>query len=177
MVKAMTTSALPGPLSSAEGFAPEAPVSPARARRRHAYHWAGLAPFVLCHLAVLGAIWSGVTWQAVVVCVVLYVARMFGVTAGYHRYFSHRSFETSRPVAFALAWLAQSTAQKGALWWAAHHRHHHLHSDDEKDLHSVRQHGFLHAHLGWLYAGTEATDWKRIRDLSQRPELVWLNRY
>jgi stearoyl-CoA desaturase (delta-9 desaturase) len=141
------------------------------------YDWWGLVPFVLCHVAALGAIWSGVTWQAVVVCIVLYWARIFGVTAGYHRYFSHRSFETSRPMAFALAFLAQSTAQKGAIWWAAHHRAHHLYSDTDRDLHSPRQRGFLYAHLGWLFAGTDRTDWKRVQDLAKYPELVWLDRY
>ena len=136
-----------------------------------------MVPFILCHLAVLGAFFSGVTWQAVVLAIVLYVVRIFGVTAGYHRYFSHRTFETSRPFAFVLAWLAESTAQKGALWWAAHHRHHHLHSDDPDDVHSAKQHGFFHSHFGWLYVGTEDTHWSRVRDLSERPELVWLNRY
>ena len=151
------------------------PASTSRPARR--YDWAGLIPFVLCHVAVLGAFFTGVTWQALVVCAVLYVARIFGVTAGYHRYFSHRTFETSRPMAFALAWLAQSTAQKGALWWAANHRHHHLHSDDEHDLHSVRQDGFLYAHMGWIYATPNETEWKRVRDLEKYPELVWLNKY
>src|SRR5579862_287598 len=108
--------------------APEetAPVTPSRSRVQ--YNWIGMTPFVLVHVAALGAIWSGVTWQAVVVCAVLYVARLFGVTAGYHRYFAHRSFETSRPFAFLLAFLAETSAQKGALWWAAHHRRHHRYS-------------------------------------------------
>jgi stearoyl-CoA desaturase (delta-9 desaturase) len=162
----MTTSAIPAPL-------------PARSdvRVRSSFDWAGLVPFVLCHVAVLGALWSGVTWQAVVVCIALYWLRIFGVTAGYHRYFSHRTFETSRPMAFVLAFLAQSTAQKGALWWASHHRAHHLYSDTERDLHSPRQHGFLHAHLGWLFSTTDETDWKRVRDLAKYPELVWLDKY
>jgi stearoyl-CoA desaturase (Delta-9 desaturase) len=137
--------------------------------------WSGIIPFALCHLAALGAIWSGVTWQAVVLGIVLYWARIFGVTAGYHRYFSHRAFSTSRPFAFVLAFLAQSTMQKGVLWWASRHRHHHLYSDRVEDLHSPRQHGFLHAHLGWLFDGTQATDWKRVKDLSSHRELRFLN--
>ncbi len=155
--------------------APALGETPDAAPRR--YEWAAIIPFALCHLAVLGALWSGVTWEALLVAVVLYVARMFGVTAGYHRYFSHRSFETSRVGAFALAFLAQSTAQKGAIWWASHHRHHHLYSDDARDHHSAKQHGFLHSHLGWLYSGTHDTDRARVRDLLQRPELVWLDRH
>ena len=107
-------------------------------------------PFLLVHLACFGAIWSGVTAQAVWLAVTLYVVRMFGVTAGFHRYFSHRSYKTSRVMQFLLAALAQSSAQRGALWWAAKHRHHHKHSDLPDDVHSPKHHGFWHAHLGWI---------------------------
>ena len=137
-----------------------------------------MVPFLLCHLAVFGALFTGVTWQAAVLCVVLYVVRMFGVTAGYHRYFSHRSFKTSRVFQFVLAFIATSSAQKGVLWWAAHHRRHHKHSDQEGDLHSPVREGFLWSHLGWLFAaGSEDTDEARIRDFAKYPELRWLNRY
>src|SRR5690348_8661970 len=84
-------------------------------------------PFVLVHLACLAALLTGVTAEAIALCAALYVVRMFGVTAGYHRYFSHRAFKTSRAGQFALAWLAQSSAQRGVLWWAAKHREHHRH--------------------------------------------------
>lgn len=141
------------------------------------YEWAYVIPFIMCHLAVFGAIWSGVTWQAVVVCAVLYFVRMFGVTAGYHRYFSHRTFKTSRVMQFLLALVAESSAQKGALWWAAHHRDHHKHSDTERDIHSPVQRGFWYAHCGWLFDYTEDTKWDRIKDLSKFPELVILNRF
>jgi len=133
--------------------------------------------WLLAHLAVLGALWSGVTWQAVVVCVALFVFRMWAVTAGYHRYFSHRTFETSRVFQFVLAWCATMTAQRGVLWWAAHHRAHHLYSDTERDLHSPKQDGFFHAHMGWIFSDHSETDWKRIRDFAKYPELVWLDKY
>jgi stearoyl-CoA desaturase (delta-9 desaturase) len=86
-------------------------------------------PFVLVHFACLAAIWTGVTWTAVAIGVVLYWGRLFAIGAGYHRYFSHRAYATSRVFQFILAVGAQSTAQKSVLWWAAKHRHHHLHSD------------------------------------------------
>jgi len=133
-------------------------------------------PFLLVHLACFGAIWTGVTWQAALLGVVLYVVRMFGVTAGYHRYFSHRTFRTSRVAQFLLGWLAQTTAQLGILWWAAKHRHHHRHSDTELDVHSPRQHGFLYAHMGWIFTERhDATDVEAVPDLTKFPELVWLN--
>jgi hypothetical protein len=109
-------------------------------------------PFVLVHLACFGAIWSGVTWESLILCVTLYWLRIFAIGAGYHRLFSHRAFSTSRAFRFVLAVLAQSTSQKSVLWWASKHRHHHLHSDTELDVHSPRHTGFLYSHLGWIFA-------------------------
>jgi stearoyl-CoA desaturase (delta-9 desaturase) len=135
-------------------------------------------PFLLVHLATFAAVLTGVTTSALVVCVVLYVVRMFGVTAGYHRYFSHRSFKTGRVMQFAFAFLAQSSAQRGILWWAAKHRHHHKHSDTEFDVHSPRHRGFLYSHVGWIFTPQHgATDYDGIPDLTRFPELVWLNRH
>ena len=135
-------------------------------------------PFVLVHIVCLAAIWSGVTAGAVVTCLALYVVRMFGVTAGYHRYFSHRSFKTSRAFQFMLAFLAQSSAQRGILWWAAKHRHHHRHSDTELDVHSPRMHGFFYSHVGWIFTPQHReTDSDALPDLTKYPELVWLDRH
>ena len=142
-----------------------------------AKRWLKASPFVLSHLAVLGAIWTGVTWQAAALCAVLFVVRIWGVTAGYHRYFSHRTYTTSRAFQFALAWLAQSSSQKGVLWWAGHHRVHHKLSDQPGDVHSPVQNNFLYAHLGWIFDETEETRWDKIRDFAKYPELRWLNKY
>jgi stearoyl-CoA desaturase (Delta-9 desaturase) len=134
-------------------------------------------PFVIVHLACLGAIWSGVTVQALIICFVLYVVRMFGVTAGYHRYFSHRTFKTSRVMQFLFAWLAQSSGQKGALWWAELHRHHHRHSDTEQDVHSPRMSGFFYSHVGWIFDPRYGeVNLEAVPDLAKYPELVWLQR-
>jgi stearoyl-CoA desaturase (Delta-9 desaturase) len=135
-------------------------------------------PFVLVHLACFGAIWSGVTWQALVLCVALYWLRIFAIGAGYHRLFSHRAYSTSRAFRFVLALLAQSTAQKSVLWWAAKHRHHHLHSDTEHDVHSPRHTGFLYSHLGWIFSRRHDTfDEATVADLARYPELKWLHKY
>ncbi|MDP2959253.1 MAG: fatty acid desaturase [Longimicrobiales bacterium] len=135
-------------------------------------------PFALVHLAALGSLWTGFPAFAVWTCVVLYLVRMWAVTAAYHRYFSHRSYKTSRVGQFVLALLAQTSAQRGALWWAAIHRHHHLHSDTPEDVHSPRHHGFLYAHVGWIFnAGNWKPDYGTIRDLAKYPELRWLDRY
>jgi stearoyl-CoA desaturase (delta-9 desaturase) len=134
-------------------------------------------PFLLIHLGCVAAIWSGVTWQAIAICVVLYWSRMFAIGAGYHRYFSHRAYATSRVFQFILAFLAQSSAQKSVLWWAAKHRHHHLHSDGERDVHSPRHRGFIYSHVGWIFARQhDATDLLKVSDFASYPELIWLHK-
>lgn len=135
-------------------------------------------PFVLAHLACLTAIWTGVSWQMVLLALLLYVTRMFGVTAGYHRYFAHRTFRTSRVGQFLLAFLAQSSGQRGVLWWAAKHRHHHRHSDTPQDVHSPRHRGFFYAHVGWIFTPEhEQTEYADVPDLTKYPELVWLEKH
>ncbi len=81
----------------------------------------------------------------------LYWLRMFAITGGYHRYFSHRAYSTGRVFQFVLGFLAQTTGQKSVLWWAAKHRNHHRHSDTAQDLHSPRLGGFFHSHVGWIF--------------------------
>jgi stearoyl-CoA desaturase (delta-9 desaturase) len=135
-------------------------------------------PFVLVHLGCFAAIWTGVTWSAIALCAALYVVRMFGVVAGYHRYFSHRAFATSRVFQFVLAILAQSSAQKSVLWWAAKHRHHHVHSDTEEDVHSPRRKGFLYSHVGWIFDRKhDQADLTKVADLTRWPELMWLRKF
>lgn len=143
-----------------------------RVRFRHAL------PILLIHAVCLGAVWTGWSWTAVAVAVALYWARMFAITAFYHRYFSHRTFKTHRVVQFAFALLGTSSAQRGPLWWAAHHREHHRHSDEEPDPHSPWWRGVLWSHTLWfLTEKGRTTNWKAIPDWKAQPELVWLERY
>jgi stearoyl-CoA desaturase (delta-9 desaturase) len=147
-----------------------------RSKRR--IGWLGTTPFFAIHLLAFGTIWTGITPAAAICCVALYFIRMFAVTGVYHRYFSHRTYKTSRVFQFVLAFLAQTSAQRGALWWAAHHRHHHRYSDQPEDLHSVSQDGFWYSHVLWIFdEGTQATDYNRIRDFAKYPELRFLNKF
>jgi stearoyl-CoA desaturase (Delta-9 desaturase) len=134
-------------------------------------------PFILVHLGCFAALWTGVTWQALAICVTLYWLRIFAIGAGYHRYFSHRSYTTSRAFQFVLALMCQTTAQKSVIWWASKHRHHHLHSDTEHDVHSPRHHGFIYSHLGWIFARKHTDpDFAKVADLTRYPELMWLHK-
>ena len=135
-------------------------------------------PFVLVHLACFAAIWTGVSWGMIALCLGLYLLRMFAVTAGYHRYFSHRAYKTGRAFQFVLAFLAQSTSQKSVLWWASLHRHHHKHSDTDQDVHSPRHRGFFYSHMGWIFDQRyDRTDLETVSDLSRYPELTFLLRF
>ncbi len=136
-------------------------------------------PFWAVHVAaVVGIAVLGWSWTGLALAVLLYYVRMFGITAGNHRYFSHRSYKMGRGMQFAMALLGTTSLQKGVLWWAAHHRVHHKYSDEPEDIHSVRQRGFWWAHVGWILSNDyDETDWKRIPDLAKYPELVWLNKY
>lgn len=135
-------------------------------------------PFVLTHLACFAAIWTGVTMESILMCVVLYWLRIFGIGAGYHRYFSHRAYRTSRAFQLFLAVLSQSTTQKSVLWWASKHRHHHQYSDTSNDVHSPRHKGFIYSHMGWIFARKhETADLSKIPDFAKYPELMWLHKY
>ncbi|MCX5741471.1 MAG: acyl-CoA desaturase [Proteobacteria bacterium] len=141
--------------------------------------WRENAPFFALHaVAIGGAIMVGWSWAAFAWFAGSYAVRMFAITGGLHRYFSHRTFKTGRVFQFVLAFLAMSTAQQGPLWWAAHHRRHHKESDTPNDLHSPRQRGFYWSHVGWILSSRHrATDYAKIKDFAKYPELVFLNRH
>lgn len=140
--------------------------------------WLRAMPFVLLHLGCLAVFWVGVSAASLWVAGALYAVRMFALTGFYHRYFSHRTFKTSRAVQFFFALLGASSVQRGPLWWAAHHRAHHRHADTALDPHSPTLTGFFWSHAGWfLTSRAFETDWARIPDLRKLPELRWLNRY
>ncbi len=140
--------------------------------------WLRCIPFIVLHLGCLGVFWTGASPFAVASAVFLYFSRMAVVTGVYHRYFSHKTYSTSRPIQFLLALLGGTTVQRGPLWWAYHHRHHHQHSDEEDDVHSPHVHGFLWSHVGWITSRRNfPTDYSKVRDLDRFPELVFLNRF
>ncbi len=131
--------------------------------------WARVIPFVFMHAICLAVIWVGFSWTALLVTLILYLVRMFAITGFYHRYFSHRTFKTSRAGQFIFGLLGATAVPRGPFWWAAHHRHHHVHSDKPDDVHSPLQHGFFWSHMGWIHgAAYAAADLSRVKDLLGR---------
>ena len=148
-----------------------------RAEKKTRYEFSPkVIPFVIMHVACIAVIFTGVSWSAVLLCAALYFVRMFALTAGYHRYFSHRTYKTSRFFQFVLGLLGTLAVQKGPLWWAAHHRRHHKYTDQEGDVHSPVMDGFWWSHVGWIVATKyDETDWDAIKDFARYPEMRWLN--
>ncbi len=133
--------------------------------------------FLIVHAAALGVFVIGFSGKGVLLCLGSYYLRMFAITAGFHRYFSHRSYRLARVPQFLLALFGQTAAQRGVLWWAANHRHHHRYSDRPEDIHSPLQRGFWWSHMGWILAKDHSrSDYTSVPDLAKYPELVWLDR-
>ena len=141
------------------------------------YRLSSVTLFALLHLGCLAVFFVPFRWSYVALAAALYFGRMFAVTAGYHRYFSHRTYKLARVPQFLLAFAAETSGQKGVLWWAAHHREHHLYSDTPQDVHSPVQCGFWWAHMGWILSDAyDDHDPNLIRDYSKFPELRWISR-
>src|SRR6185437_6592831 len=135
--------------------------------------------YILIHIIGITALFLvPFSWKYVVLFVVTYFFGMFFITAGYHRYFSHRSYKLARIPQFIMAWMTMSSAQKGILWWAANHRDHHIHSDQEADLHSPVLKGFWYSHIGWIFdPATQGYNPKKITDFGKYPELRFLDKH
>jgi stearoyl-CoA desaturase (delta-9 desaturase) len=140
--------------------------------------WLRSLPFFSLHIALVLPFFVGWSPFAVGFAIVLYLVRMFAITGFYHRYFSHRTFKTSRAGQFVFALLGNSAMQRGPLWWASHHREHHKFSDTNEDVHSPVHHGFLWSHIGWITSRPNfPTRLASVPDLARFPELRFLDRF
>ena len=130
------------------------------------------------HASCLLVFVVGVSTGDLVLLAATFFGRMFGITGGYHRYFAHKTYKTSRAFQLFLAVLGATATQKGALWWAGHHRTHHKHADQPGlDPHSPRD-GFWNSHGGWIFNGRwDDSNVENIQDFAAYPELRWLNRW
>jgi stearoyl-CoA desaturase (Delta-9 desaturase) len=137
-----------------------------------------LIAVVLPFLGLLAAILSlwgwAFSWRELSVFLGMYVATALGVTVGYHRFFTHRSFETGRTMQFVLGVLGSMALQGSLFQWVAYHRRHHEHSDGQEDPHSPHHHGpglrgvlrgLWHAHIGWFFTSSSPCLSRYIPDL------------
>src|SRR5688572_23248482 len=144
-----------------------------------------LVPF----LAVLAAVpiaWGGwLGWSDVLIAFVMYAVTNHGVTVGFHRLFTHKSFKPNRPVKIVLAILGSMAIQGPVIRWVADHRKHHKFSDREGDPHSPWRYGknlrsltkgFLWAHMMWLFDSEQTPQRKYAPDLMKDRDIVRISR-
>jgi stearoyl-CoA desaturase (delta-9 desaturase) len=152
---------------------------------------ANLGAVIVPFLAVLSAIvlfWDRLVSPAdLAIAAVMYLLTAVGITVGFHRLLTHRSFQTSKPLEYGFAALGSMAVQGPVISWVADHRKHHAHTDVEGDPHSphVGHRGGLrgvlaglwHAHAGWLMSNQGRADWKRFApDLYEDPGMRRIGR-
>jgi len=138
------------------------------------HRWLNLAGVLLPFLGFVVAVvllWNTlVDWADLAVMLVMYVISITGVTLGFHRLLTHRSFQTFKPVEYTLAILGSLAVQGPVISWVADHRKHHAHTDQEGDPHSPHGHGgglrgavagLFYAHMGWLFHVSGTSDHAR----------------
>lgn len=140
--------------------------------------WIIPAGFLGLHIsAIVFVFLVPATWEAIGLCLAFYWLRLFGITAGLHRLFSHRGYKAARWFQFVLGWLGASAMQGGPLWWSAHHRRHHKYSDHEGDPHSPIINSVWHSHMGWVLSpGVRDADLSIVKDWHKYPELRFIDR-
>jgi len=140
-----------------------------------------LVPFAAFGVAVV-LLWNDLVGPTdLAIFAGLYLFSAFGITIGYHRLLTHRSFDAPRPVRYALAIMGQTAVQGPVVDWVADHRKHHAFADEEGDPHSPHLHGggfkgalhgLYHAHVGWLFLTQGQADRRRYaRDLMDDPTM------
>jgi stearoyl-CoA desaturase (Delta-9 desaturase) len=149
-----------------------------------------LAAVVIPFAATIAAIvllWNSfVSWTDLAILLVMYLVTGYGVTVGFHRLLTHRSFQVSKPVEYAFAVLGSMAVQGPVIGWVADHRKHHAHADEEGDPHSPHVghgdgpgavlRGLWHAHVGWLLEHQGQSGKQYARDLYEDRGMRIINR-
>lgn len=144
-----------------------------------------VVPF-LALIAAVPLTWGwGLSWRDVVIATVMYYVAGLGVTVGFHRLLTHRSFQAPRPIRIALTIAGSMALENSAIQWVADHRRHHRFSDREGDPHSPWRYGtsfqalargFFFSHVGWLYDWETTDEHKYAPDLVVDPDIAWVSR-
>jgi stearoyl-CoA desaturase (delta-9 desaturase) len=146
-----------------------------------------IVPFI-AFLAAIALLWNEyVGWHDLAVLALMYVITGLGITVGYHRMLTHRSFQTHKPLEYMWAFLGSMAVQGPVIAWVADHRKHHAHTDEEGDPHSPHVghgdgilgalHGLWYAHMGWLFdAHGRADGEKYARDLVEDRGMTLMSR-
>jgi sn-1 stearoyl-lipid 9-desaturase len=143
-------------------------------------NWTMIIALIIFHVGAICAFLPGLfSWQAVGVAVLLHwITGGLGITLGWHRLLSHRSFQVPKWLEYFFAFCGTLALQGGIIWWVGLHRHHHLHSDEDVDHHDSKK-GFLWSHVRWMCFDVPAeSDIPRFtKDIADDPFYQFLNNY
>lgn len=144
--------------------------------------WLNRVRYVLIHLLCVGIFFIPFTLKSLVIAFISYLIGMWGLEVCTHRYFSHKSFKTTRFFQFALALVGGVTGQRGVLWWVSRHRQHHMHADEAMDPQSPIinswNNSLWFSQFGWPIARENSgIDLTKVRDWCEFPEIVLISRY
>ncbi len=148
---------------------------------RNKMNWFTTTVFGLLHVGAVAALFM-FSWRSLAVAVALYwISVGFGISLGYHRLHTHRSFRVPQALEYLFALFGTLTLQGGPLFWVATHRIHHSRSDQPGDPHSPRD-GAWWSHMGWILFGeSKHADTRAMAryapDLAKHRFYVWLNNY
>ena len=143
-----------------------------------------VVPFVATVVAIV-LLWNSFVSPAdLIIAAVMYLLTAIGITVGYHRLLTHRSFQTSKALEYTFAILGTMAVQGPVISWVADHRKHHAHTDKEGDPHSPHVghgeglRGLWHAHTGWLMETQGRADWKKYaKDLYEDRGMRFISRH
>jgi stearoyl-CoA desaturase (Delta-9 desaturase) len=134
-------------------------------------------PMVAITAAAWYAVEFGITWREVTASIVIWVFTGLGITAGYHRLFSHKGYNAHPAVRAVLAVLGAAACQNSAIAWCSDHRFHHSETDTKGDPYDATQ-GFFYSHMGWIfYKGLRGDTYDNVPDLRRDPVLVWQHKH
>ncbi|MCB1171706.1 MAG: acyl-CoA desaturase, partial [Leptospiraceae bacterium] len=120
-------------------------------------------------------------WETLALAVFMMFATGMGITAGYHRLFSHKSYEAAAPIRWLLTFFGAGALEKSVIEWSHDHRNHHRYVDTDTDPYSINK-GFFHAHIGWLFVkrgtnGRAQVDINQVKDLWADPFIRFQHKY
>lgn len=136
-----------------------------------------LAPVIAVGSVVLHASRFGVMPSDIFCFVLFYSLTVLTITVGYHRYYSHRTYECHRVVQFFYLLVGAASIENSVLFWASNHRYHHQHEDTELDPYNIKR-GFFWAHMGWIFwRDPPGRTFANAPDLKRDPLVMWQHRW
>jgi sn-1 stearoyl-lipid 9-desaturase len=144
------------------------------------HDWVVIVFMMALHIAAVFAFFPGLfSWKGVILALALHwITAGVGVTLGWHRLLTHRSFQTPKWLEYILAFCGTLSLQGGPIWWVGLHRHHHLYSDQDVDHHDSTK-GFWWSHMGWMFyeVPAEAEIPRFTKDIANDPIYQFMDQY